>query len=126
MHSKYFLGKQLRSRFRSYDETLFSGTGVPSTQNQGEVNTQPQEAINRNRDQLGPSRCPWLCLLCSQLITMKSGQSFLAWSEETTGQFHLLSNLYQRFPTDRPIKSFIAFLCPALQCWSLELPVIAR
>lgn len=43
----------------------WSKAGNPSTQSKWEVNTQPQEAINCSRDQLGPSRWPQPCLLWS-------------------------------------------------------------
>lgn len=48
---------------------LVSGAGKQSTQNKWEVNTQPQEAINCSKDQLGPSRCPCLPLLWSCLTS---------------------------------------------------------
>lgn len=49
--------------------SLVSGAGKQSTQNKWEVNTQPQEAINCSKDQLGPSRCPCLPLLWSCLTS---------------------------------------------------------
>lgn len=68
---------------------------------------QPQEAINCNRDQLGPSRCPWLSRLCSRLNIMKSGQSFWpGWGNNRAVSF--AQQFVPKVSYWQPIKSFIA------------------
>lgn len=75
--------------------TLVSGAGKPSTQNKWEVNTQPQEAINCSKDQLGPSRCSWLCLLWSCLTSMSVTEPLdLSWGNN--GHFHFICSAIWR------------------------------
>lgn len=92
--------------------TLVSGAGKLSTQNKWEVNTQPQEAINCSKDQLGPSRCSWLCLLWSCLTSMSVRASRSEPRKQRAFSFHLLSNLKERVSTGGPLKSFIVLSLP--------------
>ncbi len=68
---------------------------------------QPQEAINCNRDQLGPQQ---VSMAQPALVPAQHHEvwtKFFGPLRKQQGSFHLLSNLYQGFYW-QPIKSFIA------------------
>lgn len=100
---------------RNSKTSLVSGAGKQSQENKWEANTQPQEAIKRSKDQLGPSRWWWLCLLWSSLasaqcVWQRASRCSL---RKQRGSFHLLSNLNQRIPTSGSRKVLLlCFLCP--------------
>lgn len=86
------------------------GAGKQSIQNKWEVNTQPQEAINCSKDQLGPSRCSWPPALVLPHLGVCDGASpSPGWGDD--GSFHLLSNLKGRLSKRRrPPKSLYCAL----------------
>lgn len=87
-----------------------SRAGNPSTQSKWEVNTQPQEAINCSRDQLGPSRWPQPCLLWSCPVVVSQLGGSRPGPRKQRGSFicSAVTFFHQRFPTSRLIKPFIA------------------
>lgn len=64
---------------------------------------QPQEAINCNRDQLGPSRCPWLGLHHHEVWAKFFG---LSWGNNREVSF--AQQFVPKISYWQPIKSFIA------------------
>lgn len=89
-------------------DDLAWGAGKRSLQNKWEVNTQPQEAINCSKDQLGLSRCSWppaLVLPSPPCLWRSPSISSRRW---TVAVFHLLSSLRGKEGVPE------AFIAPAL------------